>query len=267
MLDVQRMPDNREIPIDKVGVKGIRCPITVLDKDRGEQQTVASVCMTVNLPEHFKGTHMSRFIEILNEHRGSMDIRNFSRLLAEVKRRLEAHSAHIVLDFPYFITKRAPVSGAEGMMDYDVTYSASIDQEDRQDVTLTVRVPIATVCPCSKEISDRGAHNQRGIVTLSIRFRHFIWLEDLICLIESAGSGELFALLKREDEKFCTEHAYDNPRFVEDVVREIGTRLRDDSNVVWFKVEAENIESIHNHNAYACIELDRHGLKRPVTRG
>jgi GTP cyclohydrolase I len=255
VIDVQRLPDTREMPIDKVGVKGIHYPITVLDRDRGEQHTVASINMYVNLPHHFKGTHMSRFIEILNENRGSIDIRHFSALLPEIKRRLNAESAHVEMTFPYFITKQAPVSKAEAMVDYEVTYSGEIAEDNNTTLYITVKVPITTVCPCSREISDRGAHNQRGLVTLSVRMRKFVWLEDLISLVERAGSGELYALLKREDEKFCTESAYDKPRFVEDVVREVGAALREDKKVDWFKVESENIESIHNHNAYACIEM------------
>ncbi len=257
MQDVQQMPDHRSMPIDKVGVKGLRYPITVLDKNRGEQHTVARINAYVNLPHQFKGTHMSRFIEILNEYRGSIDIRHFETILLEVKKRLNAESAHIEIEFPYFATKQAPVSGLEGLMDYDVGYYGTIDEQDRATFTMKVVVPITTVCPCSKEISERGAHNQRGHVTLEVDVRRFVWLEDLIELVDQAGSGPLFALLKREDEKFVTERAYDNPRFVEDVVREIGVVLRDDPNVRWFRVESENIESIHNHNAYACIELDK----------
>jgi len=249
------MPDHRDLPIDKVGVKGLRYPITILDRDRGEQQTVASINMYVSLPREFKGTHMSRFIEVLNEHRHSIDIGHFKDMLPEIKTRLNAKSAHVEFNFPYFITKKAPVSKKEGLIDYDVTYLGSIDENDKRSMALTVKVPIQTVCPCSKEISLRGAHNQRGWVTLSVRLQKFMWLEELIELVESAGSGELYALLKREDEKYCTEYAFDHPRFVEDVVREIGAKLRDNPSVGWFRVESENMESIHNHNAYACIEM------------
>lgn len=257
MIDVQKMPDHREMPIDKVGVKGLRYPINVLDRDHGEQQTIASVNMYVNLPHQFKGTHMSRFIEILNENRGEIDIRRFDDILPEIKKRLDAESAHLELSFPYFIKKKAPVSKVEALVDYDVTLSGEIDANDKRTTQVTLKVPISTVCPCSKEISLRGAHNQRGLVTLSVRFNKFIWLEDLIDLVESTGSCKLYAMLKREDEKYCTEQAYDNPKFVEDVVRDIGAVLRDDSNVVWFSVESEHMESIHNHNAYASIEVDK----------
>ena len=257
MIDVQCMPDHRELPIDKVGVKGLRYPITVLDKDQGKQRTVASINMYVNLPHQFKGTHMSRFIEILNECRGAIDIRKFREILKETKRRLDAESAYIELSFPFFFMKKAPFTESEGLVDYDVNYVGEIDENDKQTTTISLRVPISTVCPCSKEISERGAHNQRGIVTLAVRLDGFMWIEDLIRIVEKAGSGEVFALLKREDEKYCTEAAFDNPRFVEDVVREIGFRLRDDPNINWFKVESENLESIHNHNAYACIEIDK----------
>jgi len=244
-----------------VGVKGLRYPITVLDKNEGQQRTIASINMYVSLPQHFKGTHMSRFIEILNKHSGSLDIRSFGKLLPEIKEKLEADSAYVELHFPYFIKKHAPVSGSESLVDYDVIYKGIIDHDNNKSMWITVHVPICTVCPCSKEISDRGAHNQRGMVRLSIQMKKFMWLEDLILLVESAGSGQLYALLKREDEKFCTEFAYDHPRFVEDVVREVGARLRDDANVTRFKVETETIESIHNHNAYACIEMDKLSAK------
>ncbi len=254
------MPDHREIAIDKVGVKGVRYPITVLDKDHGKQRTVASINMYVNLPHEFKGTHMSRFIEILNEYRRAIDIREIGGLLRDIKTRLDAQSAHLELNFPYFLTKSAPASGAESLVDYDVTYSASIDDRDQERTSMVLHVPITTVCPCSKEISERGAHNQRGMVSLTIRLRRFVWMEDLIRLIEDSGSGQVYALLKRDDEKVCTEWAYDNPRFVEDVVREVALRLKDDPNVIYFKVESENHESIHNHNAYACIEVDKEML-------
>lgn len=257
MIDVQKMPDYREMAIDKVGIKGIRYPITVLDKNEGKQRTVATINLYCDLPAHFKGTHMSRFIEILNENRGAIDIRDFSKILKEIKARLEARSAYIELKFPYFLTKTAPVSGAEGMVDYDVIFTAGINGDDQVSNAMKLAIPITTLCPCSKEISEYGAHNQRGLVRLSVKLGRFVWLEDFIGLVEQAGSGEIFSVLKREDEKACTEFAYENPRFVEDVVREIGMRLRDDPNVVWFKVESENFESIHNHNAYACIEMDK----------
>jgi len=257
VIDVQRLPDDREIPIDKVGVKGLRYPITVLDRDRGSQQTVASVNLYVNLPQHFKGTHMSRFVEVLNEHRGAIDIRDFGKLLHDIKHRLEAQSAHAELVFPYFVLKKAPVSGLEAMVDYEVAFIGSIDAQDKKSISVVMKVPITTVCPCSKEIADRGAHNQRGMVTLTVGFNNFVWIEDLIRMAEQAGSGELYALLKREDEKFCTETAFDRPRFVEDVVREIGQKLREAPDIRWFRVEVENLESIHNHNAYACVEMKK----------
>lgn len=257
MIDVQKMQDEREMPIDKVGVKGLHYPITVLDKNKGEQKTIASINMYVNLPHHFKGTHMSRFVEILNEYHGSIDIKKFDEIIGKVKQKLEAESAHVEMSFPYFIKKPAPVSKIEALVDYSVTLRGAINRNNEQTLFISVKVPVTTVCPCSKEISDRGAHNQRGWVTLSVQTEKFVWIEDLIHLVETSGSGELYSLLKREDEKYCTEKAYDNPRFVEDVVREIGSVMRDDENVVWFKVESENMESIHNHNAYACIEMDK----------
>ncbi|MFC1494685.1 GTP cyclohydrolase FolE2 [Thermodesulfobacteriota bacterium] len=255
MEDIQNHKDERNVDIDQVGVKGIRYPITVLDKDSGKQQTVAKINMYVNLPRHYKGTHMSRFVEILNEHSKRISLQNFSDILEEVKNRLNAESAHMEITFPYFINKRAPVSGSEGLMEYKCTFKGSLNKGT--DLLTVIHVPISTLCPCSKEISEFGAHNQRGEVTLKVRFKKFIWIEDLIGLVEEAASSEVFSVLKREDEKFVTEKAYQNPMFVEDIVREIALKLDKDSNITWFAVESENFESIHNHNAYACIEREK----------
>jgi GTP cyclohydrolase I len=240
-----------------VGVKGIRYPITVLDKDMGEQQTVAEINMYVNLPRYYKGTHMSRFVEILNEHSRRISLQNFTEILAEMKARLNAESAHMEISFPYFINKSAPVTHSEGLMEYRCTFKGSLDTQS--DLIIMIRVPISTLCPCSKEISAFGAHNQRGEVRLQVRFNRFVWIEDLIKLVEESASTDVYSVLKREDEKYVTEKAYDNPMFVEDIVRDIAVKLNHDPNITWFSVETENFESIHNHNAYACIEKRKQG--------
>ena len=252
MEDIQNHKDNRNIDIDQVGVKGIRYPITVRDKDMGEQQTVAEINMYVNLPRYYKGTHMSRFVEILNEHSRRISLQNFSEILEEMKERLSAESAHVEIAFPYFIKKSAPVSGTEGLMEYRCAFKGSLNKT--VDLMLVIQVPISTLCPCSKEISDFGAHNQRGEVRLQVRFKKFVWIEDLIKLVEESASSDVYSVLKREDEKYVTERAYQNPMFVEDIVRDIAVKLNTDSNITWFAVESENFESIHNHNAYAYIE-------------
>ncbi len=252
MKDTQNNKDNRNVHIDQVGVKGIRYPITVLDKATGEQQTVAEINMYVDLPRHYKGTHMSRFVEILNEYSRRISLKNLTKILEDMKERLHAESAHIELLFPYFIKKTAPVTGLEGLMEYSCSMKGAMT--DGSDLVLGIRVPVCTLCPCSKEISSYGAHNQRGEVRLQVRFKKFIWIEDLIELIEKSASSGVYSVLKREDEKFVTEKAYRNPRFVEDVVREIAVELSEDANITWFAVECENFESIHNHNAYAYVE-------------
>ncbi len=252
MKDIQNHKDIRNIDIDQVGVKGIRYPITVRDKNMGEQQTVAEINMYVSLPRYYKGTHMSRFVEILNEHSQRISLQNFTEILEEMKQRLNAESAHMEISFPYFINKSAPVTGSEGLMEYKCTFRGSLNHSS--DIVTTVYVPISTLCPCSKEISDWGAHNQRGEVRLQVRFKKFIWIEDLIRLVEESASSEVYSVLKREDEKYVTERAYENPMFVEDIVRDIALKLNKDPNIVWFAVESENFESIHNHNAYAYVE-------------
>ncbi len=252
MKDIQNHMDERNIDIDQVGVKGIRYPITVLDKNMGKQQTVAKINMYVNLPRYHKGTHMSRFVEILNEHSNRISLQNFTEILGEMKERLKAESAHMEVSFPYFIKKMAPVSGSEGLMEYNCTFKGSLNKGS--DLITIIYVPISTLCPCSKEISDFGAHNQRGEVKLQVRFKKFIWIEDLIRLVEESASSEVYSVLKREDEKYVTEKAYQNPMFVEDIVRDIAQKLDNDPNITWFAVESENFESIHNHNAYAYIE-------------
>ncbi len=249
LADVQSMADDRRIPLNRVGIKNIRYPITVLDKEKGRQQTVASINMYVNLPHQFKGTHMSRFVEILNEYRQEINVRTFEMILSAMKERLDAQEAHLEIDFPYFIEKSAPVTKTRGLMEYGCGLHGSMT--DHLDMMLIARVPVTTVCPCSKEISSYGAHNQRGEVRVWIRFDRFIWLEDVIRVVEECGSSEVYSVLKRPDEKFVTEFAYDHPMFVEDLVRGVYQGLKKIPEITWFAVEAENFESIHNHSAYA----------------
>jgi GTP cyclohydrolase I len=257
LIDLQNSTDHRKINIDKVGVKNIRYPITVLDRAHGRQHTVATINMYVNLPQEFKGTHMSRFIEILNEYRGEIHIRNFRTILETMNKRLQAQSAHLDVTFPYFVEKLSPVSGAAGLMEYACRLVGSLSEEGGYDLVAEVVVPISTVCPCSKEISDFGAHNQRGIVRVAVRFKRFVWLEEIIHLVESEASCEVYSVLKRPDEKYVTEKAYDNPKFVEDLVRDIASRLDRDDHITWYSVDAENFESIHNHSAYAYVERQK----------
>ena len=257
LADVQNRTDNRQIALQRVGIKNIRYPITVLDRERGSQQTVANVNMYVYLPEHFKGTHMSRFVEILNQYRCEINIRTFQDILNEMKRRLASKEAHLEVDFPYFIRKNAPVTGTSGLMEYGCGLYGTMT--DRLDLMLLATVPVTTVCPCSKEISEYGAHNQRGQVRVWVRFRRFVWLEDVIGCVERAASSEVYSVLKRPDEKFVTEAAYDRPMFVEDIVRAVCVRLKKMEEITWFAVEAENFESIHNHSAYAYTTVDMTG--------
>ena len=255
MPDMQKRPDHRRIPIAKVGVKDITYPIVVMDKNRSLQHTVARINMYVDLPHHFKGAHMSRFVEILNRYREQIALDKLEIILKEMKTKLGSASAHLEIQFPYFIDKKAPVSGATSLMEYTCEFSASMT--DELDFILGVKVPLTSLCPCSKELSSFGAHNQRSVMTVRVRYRDFIWIEDLVELIEQCGSSPLYSLLKREDEKFVTEQAYENPRFVEDMVREAYSRLAALQHITWFSVQAENFESIHNHSAYAAVELDR----------
>ncbi|MDR3159143.1 MAG: GTP cyclohydrolase FolE2 [Zoogloeaceae bacterium] len=254
--DVQNSADTRQLAINKVGIKSIRHPIRVSDKDRGSQCTIAAFNMYVGLPHNFKGTHMSRFVEILNRHETEISVRNFPAMLKEMVERLEAQSGHIEMNFPYFINKTAPISGVKSLMDYDITFIGDICQ-GRIATRLKVVVPVTSLCPCSKEISERGAHNQRSHVTLTVRANAFMWIEDIIGIAESEASSELYGLLKRPDEKFVTERAYDNPKFVEDLVRDVAARLNAEPRIDAYVVESENFESIHNHSAYALIERDK----------
>ncbi len=253
IADVQNSEDTRHLPINKVGIKDIRHPVRVRDRSGGEQHTIANFNMYVNLPHNFKGTHMSRFVEILNQHEREISVESFKDMLTEMTERLEAESGHIEMSFPYFVNKTAPVSGVQSLLDYDVTFLGS-SSGSQHETTLKVVVPVTSLCPCSKKISDRGAHNQRSHVTVTIKTREFVWIEDIIDAVESIASCELYGLLKRPDEKYVTEHAYDNPKFVEDMVRDIAAHMNQDSRITAYVVESENFESIHNHSAYALIE-------------
>ena len=253
LTDKQNEPDARGLRIDKVGVRGLRIPLQVRDKSRDLQNTVAKVGMFVDLPKEFKGTHMSRFVEVLNSHGSMVHVENIPDMLRAMQAKLHAQSAHLEMEFPFFLVKKAPVSGKEGVLDYNVRFDAAMHGQDL-DFLLTVRATVTTLCPCSKAISKYGAHNQRGEVTVQIRSEKIVWIEDVIALVEASGSSEMYSLLKREDEKAVTERAYENPVFVEDLVRNVALRLNAHPDVAWYRVEAENYESIHNHNAYACIE-------------
>jgi GTP cyclohydrolase I len=253
MHDKQNERDTRELRIDKVGVRGLRFPIQIRDKAHSTQNTIATIGMFVDLPKEFKGTHMSRFIEVLNAHGNIVHVENITDILHAMQRKLNAATAHLEMEFPFFLTKKAPVTEMESLMDYTARFDATASAKDI-DFVLTVKANVTTLCPCSKAISQYGAHNQRGLCTVQIRSRKAVWIEDLIAIIESSASSELFSLLKRLDEKAVTERAYENPVFVEDLVRNVAVKLNAHRDVTWYKVEAENFESIHNHNAYACIE-------------
>ncbi|MGE0322124.1 MAG: GTP cyclohydrolase FolE2 [Polyangiaceae bacterium] len=262
MEDVQSRRDTRGIALDRAGVSGLRVPLVVLDRDNERQSTVASVEMSVHVPEEFKGTHMSRFVEVLEQHRGQITMRTLPLLLADLRERLGSDAARIEFEFPYFLERTAPASGAKALMDYQCRFVGESTSAG-DDFVLSVKVPVTSLCPCSKEISDYGAHNQRGIVSVDVRStvldgeRQFIWIEELISIAESCASAPVYPLLKREDERFVTMQAYDNPAFVEDMVRDVAVALRDDRRVAWFQVHVENFESIHNHSAFASVAWSR----------
>ena len=259
IADVQGSADTRQIPIDKVGIKDIRHPVRVKDRTGGEQHTIANFNMYVNLPHNFKGTHMSRFVEILNLHEYEITVESFRKMLSEMTERLEAEAGHIEMSFSYFVNKAAPVSGVESLMDYNVSLIGEI-ANGKPRMNIKVVVPVTSLCPCSKKISEYGAHNQRSHVTVNAETRGFVWIEDLIDLVEKEASCELYGLLKRPDEKHVTERAYNNPKFVEDMVRDVATRLNEDNRISAYTVESENFESIHNHSAYAMIEHTKEDL-------
>ena len=258
--DVQNQVDGREIPLTKVGVKGLEYPIRVLDKVKKVQHTTARADLFANLPHQFKGTHMSRFVEIFHRHREDLSMPRFLDMLGEVMNELDAESAFGSLEFPYFIEKKAPVSQLSGIIACKCLYKGQVAKKSapgavsEKHFTVAVSVPVSTVCPCSKAISGRGAHNQRGIVTVELELGPFFWLEDIVELVESCASSPVYSIIKREDEKHITENAYDNPKFVEDLVRDVYAKIRDLGKFPRFSVEAENFESIHNHSAYAFVE-------------
>jgi len=263
MVDVQNHSDSRRIPIDQVGVSDLRYPIIVLDRKLEKQHTVANISMSVSLPHHFKGTHMSRFVEILNVHRGEVTMRTLPDILQDLRTKLKAETAQIELTFPYFIEQKAPVSHAKGLMEYECTFTGESTSSE-EDFVFAVRVPVTSLCPCSKAMSEAGAHNQRGYVTIEVRptrdpsgALQFIWIEELVEVAEKSASAPVYSLLKRADEKFVTDQAYANPVFVEDIVRNVAVQMMQDSRVDWFQVKAVNHESIHNHSAFARIEWTR----------
>ena len=258
MPDMQKSGDTRNIPIDKVGVKDISYPIVVMDKKKKFQHTVARINMYVDLPHHFKGTHMSRFVEILNSYREEIALDKLEVMLAEMKKKLGATTAHLEMEFPYFIEKKAPVSKAKSLMEYTCSFAATLAEEF--DFVLGITVPVTSLCPCSKELSAYGAHNQRSMISIKVKYRNFIWIEELVSLVESCGSSPVYSLLKRVDEQYVTERAYENPKFVEDIVREVTEKLFAEPDITWFSVEAENFESIHKHSAYAFIERKKPDL-------
>ena len=254
LKDIQAQSDERKVGIRKVGVKDLRYPITVLDRQSEKQHTVASMNMYVDLPHHDRGTHMSRFVEVLERHKLKLWPSSLDEILNDMRSTFECETAHIDITFPYFIRKAAPVSGIKSLMEYTCRLEA--ERDGHLAMWFSVDVPVTNLCPCSKEISDYGAHNQRGIIHLRVHTRHFIWYEELIEMAESSASSPLFTILKRQDEKYITEKAYDNPRFVEDAAREVAIQLKADQRIDQFRVEVENYESIHNHSAYACITSD-----------
>ena len=253
--DTQNKVDTRQIVIDKVGIKDISHPITYIDRDGNRMPTIGNFTMTVTLPEDVKGTHMSRFIEILNNGPCEFNSANFDRIIDKVRERLDSDTAHITLDFPFFRKKQAPSSGVESLMDYQVTLYGVLDKGE-SEVMMKVVVPVTSLCPCSKSISKYGAHNQRSHITIKAKANkgQVLYIEDLIDLAERKASCELYAILKRDDEKHVTERAYDNPAFVEDLVRDIALELNNDDRIIYYRLESENFESIHNHSAYALIE-------------
>jgi len=255
--DVQSSADSRQLPINKVGIKSIRHPVKVLDKNGGVQHTIANFNMYVGLPHNFKGTHMSRFVEILNSHDREISVESFETMLREMVVKLEAETGIVEMSFPYFINKEAPVSKVQSLMDYEVTFVGEILEGGIYRQTMKVLVPVTSLCPCSKKISERGAHNQRSHVTVTATTNAFVWIEDIVQMVEKQGSCELYGLLKRPDEKYVTERAYDNPKFVEDLVRDVAGALNAEPRIDAYVLEAENFESIHNHSAYALIERNK----------
>ncbi|EGY53031.1 GTP cyclohydrolase FolE2 [Neisseria shayeganii] len=255
IADVQSSPDSRNMPINQVGIKDLRLPLRIRSQD-GEQNTVARLTMTVALPASQKGTHMSRFVALMEEQAGVLDFVRLRELTADMLALLDAQAGRISITFPFFRQKSAPVSGITSLLDYDVTLTGE-SENGIYTHTLKVLVPVTSLCPCSKEISQYGAHNQRSHVTVTLRCREqAVEAEEVIDLVENQASCQLYGLLKRPDEKYVTERAYENPKFVEDMVRDIAVALKNDPRILSFTVESENFESIHNHSAYALIQSD-----------
>ncbi|MCP4492232.1 MAG: GTP cyclohydrolase I FolE2 [Gammaproteobacteria bacterium] len=254
--DIQGSADTRQLAINRVGIKDIRHPVIVKDRSDGVQHTIATFNLYVFLPHQFKGTHMSRFVKILNDHEKEITVSSFNEMLTEMAELLEAKSGNIEMRFPYFVSKKAPISEVQSLLDYDVTLIGEIN-EGVTSTRIKIQVPVTSLCPCSKSISDYGAHNQRSHVTLNARMRGFIWIEEIIDIVEKQASSQLYGLLKRPDEKYVTEHAYENPKFVEDIVRDIAGELNKDERIRQYVLESENFESIHNHSAYALIEHNK----------
>lgn len=266
MVDIQSQKDERQISLDHAGVSDLRYPIVVLDQAREKQSTIATLQMSVSLPKEFKGTHMSRFLEVLGQHRGEVTMRTLPTILTALKERLDAASARIEVRFPYFLERAAPVTGALGLMDYECSFIGESNGTGA-DFILGVRVPVTSLCPCSKAISDYGAHNQRGFITIDVTAHGgreaspaIIWIEELVAIAEKSASAPVYPLLKREDERYVTMQAYDNPVFVEDMVRNVAVELQLDARIAWFRVHAVNHESIHNHSAFASVEWTRPGV-------
>jgi len=259
--DIQSAKDVRGIAIDQVGIKGIRHPVVVRDRSGREQHTVAHFNMYVSLPHDFKGTHMSRFVETLENHEYEISVESFIRMVEEVTEVLNAEAGRVEMNFPYFITKPAPVSRVASLMDYDVSFIGEMEN-GKLSTLVKVIVPVTSLCPCSKEISDYGAHNQRSHITVCVKLNQFVWLEEIIETVEKVASCELYGLLKRPDEKYVTERAYDNPKFVEDMVRDVAVGFNEDDRIVAYTVESENFESIHNHSAYALVSWDKETEKQ-----
>lgn len=256
LADMQATPDPRGIPLRHAGISQLRYPIAVWDRDRNRQHTIGKFQLTVDVPHNVKGTHMSRFIEALEEHHGELSLETVPELVDDLRSRLNADRAEVQIEFPYFIRRIAPVSGKPSSLETQVRFQGSAQGEREANFSLTVEVPVMTLCPCSKEISRYGAHCQRSYVTIEVRSRELVWIEELVEIADASASSPLYPLLKREDEKWVTEHSYENPVFAEDLVRNVAVRLIADTRVTWFYVQAENQESIHNHNAFAAVGSD-----------
>ena len=256
LQDTQNKVDVRNIPITRVGIKDIKYPFEISDRDGVPQSTIGNFTMSVGLPHNVKGTHMSRFVKILEDQDSSLSIKNFDSLVKNTTNILDSDSAYISVDFTYFKKKCAPVSRVESLLDYSINYTCEV-KNNVVNKYLKVTVPVTSLCPCSKNISDYGAHNQRSHISAHIRTEKTVWIDDVIEMLEDQASCQIYGLLKRPDEKYVTEQAYDNPKFTEDIIRDVAVTLNKDERVTAYKIESENFESIHNHSAYAYIEKDK----------